>query len=652
MVAKNVLAGLNDEQLLVANAIHGKVVVNATAGSGKTFTIVARTANMIEQGISAKDIVMFTFTRKAAEEMKARVEAKIGAKAKTMTVSTYHSFCVRLLRKYINTIGYRRGFSIYDEEDKISLLTEIFEKMKKADSNLKGIKVRDIACIISAWKENMLSFTDARKEADAIGNEEERVAATVYVEYSERMKECNALDFDDLIYMAIRILENNPTVLAEVNNRFRYIVADEAQDSGVRDFRLIQLLAGSDRNNWNLCLVGDDCQSIYSFRGANVSNYIRFIQENGFQVFNLSQNYRSTKTVVDASDSLVRKNTVRIEKPVFTENEQGEQIGVFTLDDDTLEAAQVTRIVRSCVAAGWSYDDIAVLYRTNNISRNVEESLLKNSIPYKVISGLPFYARKEIKDMMAYVRLVMNQNDQEAFRRVANVPKRGIGPASVDAILAYVNNHAEADIFDACESVKLRSRKAQLGINNFVSVIEQLYETAAIIQSNGDGNRTMADLIRQIVILTDYENHLRETEKDEEAVDNRMANIRELLNMAREYNNIEEFVENMMGFSSEDEEDEEGNASVKLLTMHASKGLEWPIVIIIGCSEGIAPHFLAARDGNIEEERRLMYVAMTRAREQLFLTRAKYVKDRGGSLHATQESRFISEINGRFLRKR
>lgn len=391
---------------------------------------------------------------------------------------------------------------------------------------------------------------------------------------------------------------------------------------------------------------------IYSFRGADVSNYIRFIQENGFQVFNLSQNYRSTKTVVDASDSLVRKNTVRIEKPVFTENEQGEQIGVFTLDDDTLEAAQVTRIVRSCIAAGWSYDDIAILYRTNSISRNVEESLLKNSIPYKVISGLPFYARKEIKDMMAYVRLVMNQHDQEAFRRVANVPKRGIGPASVDAILEYVNKHEEADIFDACEKVKLRNRKAQLGINNFVAVIEQLYETAAIIQSNGDGNRSIADLIRQVVILTDYEKHLDETEKDEEAVESRMSNIRELMNMAREYTNVEEFVENMMGFSDEDEENEEGSASVKLLTMHASKGLEWPIVIVIGCSEGIAPHFLAVRDGNIEEERRLMYVAMTRAREQLFITRAKFVRDRGGSLHATQESRFISEIDTRFVRKR
>lgn len=259
-MAKNVLAGLNDEQLLVANAIHGKVVVNATAGSGKTFTIVARTANMIEQGIPAKDIVMFTFTRKAAEEMKTRVEAKIGLKAKDMTVSTYHSFCVRLLRKYANTIGYRRGFSVYDEEDKIGLMTEIFEKMKKANSNLKGIKVKDLASIISSWKENMMSFIDVRNTASN-SSDEDRVAVEMYAKYSEKMKECNALDFDDLIYMTIRILENNPTVLAEVNNQFRYIIADESQDSGVRDFRLIQLLAGPDKDNWNLCLVGDDCQS-------------------------------------------------------------------------------------------------------------------------------------------------------------------------------------------------------------------------------------------------------------------------------------------------------------------------------------------------------------------------------------------------------
>jgi len=255
-----VLEGLNDEQLKVATKIDGKVVVNATAGSGKTFSIVARTANMIESGIPAKDIVMFTFTRKAAEEMKARVTAKIGNKAKGMTVSTYHSFCVRLLRSYISTQGFKRNFSIYDEEDKISLITKILDKMKEADSNLKGVKVKDITSRISFWKDEMISYIDA------INNTRgdfgiDRIAADVYEKYFNKMKECNALDFDDLIYMAIRILENNPTVLAQVNNQYRYIIADEAQDSGVRDFRLIQLLAGPDKDKWNLCLVGDDCQS-------------------------------------------------------------------------------------------------------------------------------------------------------------------------------------------------------------------------------------------------------------------------------------------------------------------------------------------------------------------------------------------------------
>lgn len=393
-------------------------------------------------------------------------------------------------------------------------------------------------------------------------------------------------------------------------------------------------------------------KKIYSFRGANVSRYIRFIRENEFTVLSLGQNYRSTKVVVEASDSLVRKNQTRIEKRVFTENEQGENITMFTVNDDNLEAEKVSKIVRACERAGWSRDDIAILYRTSSQSRILEEQFLKDNVPYKVISGLPFYSRKEVKDMMAYVRLVLNQYDQEAFRRVANVPKRNIGPASVDAILNYVDNNPEADIFDACEQVKLRNRKAQIGINNFVAVIEELYITANEINQNLDGNRTLADLIRRVVILTDYEKHLGETAKGEEEVQQRMSNVYELINIARNYTDIEDFVESMMGYSDEDEKDEEGKATVKLLTMHASKGLEWPIVIVVGCNEGTSPHYLSLRDGNLEEERRLFYVAMTRAKKQLFLTRAKFVKDRGGFPHATNESRFISEINERFINKR
>jgi DNA helicase-2/ATP-dependent DNA helicase PcrA len=254
--------------------------------------------------------------------------------------------------------------------------------------------------------------------------------------------------------------------------------------------------------------------------------------------------------------------------------------------------------------------------------------------------------------MIAYVRLILNQYDQEAFRRVANVPKRSIGPASVDAILKYVEENPDADIFDACENVKLRNRKAQMGINNFVAVIEELYITANEINQNLDGQATLADLIRRIVILTDYEKHLNDTVKNKDEVTQRMSNVYELMNIASNYTDIEEFVDNMMGYSDEDEEDEEGQATVKMLTMHASKGLEWPIVIIVGCNEGTSPHFLSIRDGNLEAERRLFYVAMTRAKKQLFLSRAKFVRDRSGIPHATHESRFISEIDSRYINKR
>jgi DNA helicase-2/ATP-dependent DNA helicase PcrA len=383
-----------------------------------------------------------------------------------------------------------------------------------------------------------------------------------------------------------------------------------------------------------------------------VSRYIRFINENNFDILSLGQNYRSTKVVVDASDSLIRKNQTRIEKKVFTENEKGNNVTLFTVNDDTVEATKVINIVRACEKAGWTRDDIAILYRTSSQSRILEEQFLKNNIPYTIISGLPFYSRKEVKDMIAYVRLILNQYDQEAFRRVANVPKRSIGPASVDAILKYVEENPDADIFDACENVKLRNRKAQMGINNFVAVIEELYITANEINQNLDGQATLADLIRRIVILTDYEKHLNDTVKNKDEVTQRMSNVYELMNIASNYTDIEEFVDNMMGYSDEDEEDEEGQATVKMLTMHASKGLEWPIVIIVGCNEGTSPHFLSIRDGNLEEERRLFYVAMTRAKKQLFLSRAKFVRDRSGIPHATHESRFISEIDSRYINKR
>lgn len=648
----SILDGLNPEQLVVANTISGRVAVNATAGSGKTHTIVARTANMIQQGIPAKNILMFTFTRKAAEEMKTRVASKIGKNSKSMVVSTYHSFCVRLLRQYIDRFGFNRRFSIYDEEDKLSYMNKILDGLKEKDHSFDGMKARDVSSTISHWKEDMISPDEAIRLTTARNNVVDMNIASFYKEYANSMRKSNALDFDDLIYMAIRILEGNRDVLNKVNSQYKYIIADEAQDSSERDLRLVRLLAGPDVDKWNLCLVGDDCQSIYSFRGANVSRYIRFINENNFDILSLGQNYRSTKVVVDASDSLIRKNQTRIEKKVFTENEKGNNVTLFTVNDDTVEATKVINIVRACEKAGWTRDDIAILYRTSSQSRILEEQFLKNNIPYKIISGLPFYSRKEVKDMIAYVRLILNQYDQEAFRRVANVPKRSIGPASVDAILKYVEENPDADIFDACENVKLRNRKAQMGINNFVAVIEELYITANEINQNLDGQATLADLIRRIVILTDYEKHLNDTVKNKDEVTQRMSNVYELMNIASNYTDIEEFVDNMMGYSDEDEEDEEGQATVKMLTMHASKGLEWPIVIIVGCNEGTSPHFLSIRDGNLEEERRLFYVAMTRAKKQLFLSRAKFVRDRSGIPHATHESRFISEIDSRYINKR
>ena len=388
------------------------------------------------------------------------------------------------------------------------------------------------------------------------------------------------------------------------------------------------------------------------FRGASISSTTRFVLSNNFKIINMGQNYRSTKVIVNAAKTVIKNNSNDLRTDAFTDNEAGDNVIVCTVDSEESEAMYVASIIKALKRGGYTNDDIAILYRTARQTRKIEEALLRNKIPYKVIKGTPFYGRKEVKDMMAYVRLVLNQDDQEAFRRVANVPKRNIGAKSAETILKYHLEHDGEDLIDACHNAKISNIKSREGIANFVAVLEQLCDIAQAIDDNGDNQMTMRDLILAVIRLTKYTDYLAEQEKNRETLEHRLGNIRELLNIAEQYTDIEDFVVSMAGMDVEDEEDEQGQATVKLITMHSSKGLEWPVVIIIDANDGIVPFGLALTEGNLEEERRLFYVAMTRAKKQLFILRPKFNKSARGWSYAARESRFIAEIDPKYVNRR
>lgn len=635
----NILEGLNDAQRKVATTIQGKLCVVAGPGTGKTHTMVRRVAYMIEQGIAPENILMFTFTRKAAGELKERVQNVIGERGAGVTTSTYHSFCGKLLRKYIGTIGYASNFSIYDDEDKTSVLTRILDALKETDSSWNDITIPSVLSQISYWKENMMSVSDA------INSGEASRMSDIYERYTQALREDNALDFDDLIYYTIRILESNQEVQEEVNNKYRYIIQDESQDSApASDLRLTALLAGPNDKDWNLCMIGDDWQSIYSFRGSNIAAYIQFVHDHNMPILALEQNYRSTQTVVNASNKLIKHNEVQIDKTPFTDNEVGNKITMATLDTEADEAKTVTKYIRAAVMAGYDYKDIAVLYRTGKQSKNIEDALLPLDIPYKVIGGVPFCSRKEVKDILAYARITLNQKDREAFNRVANVPRRGIGAKTLELISDYIATHEGADIVTACNNVVV-NKKTRVGLNQFSAIIEDLCEVAGDIEING---RTMDEFIDRILVLTDYAKFLQDTCTKSEYQE-RMDNIEELRKIAGEYTVLTDLVESLV--SKSESVNQTDDNCVNLMTMHSSKGLEFPLVIIVGANEGTCPHFLSIREQNVEEERRLFFVAATRAKQELFITRAKRVFFQN-RFQFTRESRFIGEIGSKYIQRR
>lgn len=639
---QQILNSLNAEQKKPVVDYFGPSIVVAAPGSGKTHMIVHRTAYMIAEGIDPYSILMFTFTRKGAKEIKERVESYIGPRGADVTVGTYHSFCMRLLRKYGYYLGWEPSFSVYDEDDKTSLLKDIIDN--------DDIAVGVVSKQISDWKDHMISPSLAEKKAE---NDFKNKIAAYYNTYQKRLKAQCAFDFDDLIYFAIRLFEMHPEVQAEVNAQYRYIVADEFQDSAERDIELILHLCGKDMN---VCLVMDDEQSIYGWRGANIDSIFTLISEIKFKHFTLSRNYRSTKTIVSAARDVICKNSHQLPKKVYTENSTGEKIALFELPDTVSEALHVVRLILSLTKQKKSdgsyikYGDIAVLYRMSYQSRILEEVLLKNSINYTIVGGLPFYGRKEIKDVMAYLRLLYNPSDWQALERAINTPRRGIGAKTLELLFDCFNVEDNGKmrtihfLFSIFQQVQAKGCKGSTkkGLQQFAATLQRLYQFVVLDQAAPD------DAIREVIRITKYQDYVA----SENDGDERIANLAELLEIATNYENTLDLVQSLSMYDIDKDQDQqsEKDDKIRLLTMHGSKGLEFPVVIIIGVINGTIPHHRADTPAKIAEERRLFYVAMTRAKELLFFTRALQTTTNGASFCSTV-SRFIDDIDPYYIVK-
>jgi ATP-dependent DNA helicase pcrA len=586
---------------------------------------------MIEDGIDPKSILLFTFTKKGANEIKERIVKRIGTRAKNITVGTYHSFCGRLLRKYVHVLKiWKSNFSIYDADDSLSVITKI---IKEDDELSKNVKPETASSRISRWKDDLMSAQDA---ISAAKENHEKLCARIYDVYSRELRAQNAMDFDDLIFYAIKILEGYSDVKEQVNKRYRFLVADESQDSSPRDLRLIELLGGKDMN---VCLIGDDAQCIFSFRGSNIQSFFDFVEKYKLKKFLLEQNYRSTRTIVSASKSVIKHNKDQFDKSVFTENDQGTPVVLYAMQDERSEAMRVTQIVKALEKRGVPLNEIAVLYRMSYLSRKIEDSFLANFIKYHMLSGLPFYARQEIKDLMAYLRFIMNPMDQVALERALTRPKRGIGEVSLVSIFTSVYEDDIIDIDQLSDISPEIKGKAKKGYENFVAVVQELND----MYKNGS---TPLELIERLIGLTGYLDFLKKEHKED--FDDRKRNIEELMNIAESYLMLEDFVGNMT-INETDSEEQDSNG-VNMLTIHGSKGLEFKAVIIVGCNQGIIPHFKEVEAGDISEERRLFYVGMTRAKELLFLTRSK-MAIRNGAPSFTSPSVFLNEIDKQYIKK-
>jgi DNA helicase-2/ATP-dependent DNA helicase PcrA len=625
-----VLADLNPVQREAAVHPSGPLLIVAGAGSGKTRVLTARIAWLIKsQGVSPFEILAITFTNKAADEMKHRVGELVGPVAQKMWVSTFHSACVRILRRDAGALGYRSGFTIYDQADTVRLTGYV---LRDLNIDPKKFPPRSVHAIISQAKNDLVSVAEY---ASSARTPYDRRIAEVYAEYQSRLRAANAMDFDDLLVQTVELLRRNPDVLAHYQQRFKHLLVDEYQDTNKAQNELVLLLGKQHRN---VLVVGDGDQSIYKFRGADIRNILEF--EEAFpdaQVVVLEQNYRSTQRILDAANAVIANNAMRKPKALWTEQVGGEPIRRYHAEDERDEAAWVVHeIGRLHDSEHHRWGEIAVFYRTNAQSRAIEEELVRRGVPYRVFGGPRFYDRREVKDLLAYLRAVVNPSDEVSVKRIVNVPKRGVGDTSI----GRVDNWATANGVPLGEALRHAAEagvtgKALTGIERLLELLDGL---RAMVADEAAGPAAVLEAIAE---RTGYLAEL-EADRSFEAT-GRLENIAELVGQAREYDAIEQYLERVSLVADSDEVDVD-ESTVTLMTLHTAKGLEFPVVFLIGLEDGVFPHVRSLGEPDeLEEERRLCYVGITRARERLYVTNA-WCRTLWGSTQYNPPSRFLKEL--------
>ena len=631
---------LNEQQQEAVFCTEGPLLLLAGAGSGKTRVLTHRIAYLMDQGVNPYHIMAITFTNKAAKEMRERVDDLVGFGAEHIWVSTFHSTCVRILRRHIDKLGYGNSFTIYDADDQKSLIKQICKQYK---IDTKMMPERKIINEISSAKDEFMtpSEYETRHQYDF----KKKKIAQIYKEYQKQLKANNALDFDDLIFKTVELFQFHPEVLDYYQERFRYIMVDEYQDTNTIQFQLVSMLA---RKYQNLCVVGDDDQSIYKFRGANVKNILNF--ENVFPeavTIKLEQNYRSTKNILNAANEVIKHNKGRKTKKLWTENEEGDLIEFHQYGTEYEEARKIIHEIEDLSKEGYDYKNMAILYRTNAQSRVFEESFMIKNIPYRIVGGTNFYQRKEVKDILSYLKVVDNGLDDLAVRRIINVPRRGIGAATIEKINVYAVEH-NVSFLDACfssDSIDTLGN-AKKKINGFADLIREFRRKMQ--------EGSLEELFKYITDETGYIANLKAEETEE--AEGRIENINELLNKVVTYeqeaeeSSLSELLEEIALVADIDNLEDSDNRVV-LMTLHSAKGLEFPYVFICGMEDGIFPSYMTVMsedDDDMEEERRLCYVGITRAKKKLYLSAAKR-RMMQGRTQFNKVSRFIDEIPEQLL---
>nr|WP_088053285.1 DNA helicase PcrA [Virgibacillus dakarensis] len=633
----DLLNGLNKEQQEAVKHTDGPLLIMAGAGSGKTRVLTHRIAYLLrEKDVAPRNILAITFTNKAAREMRDRVHRLVGAGSEQIWVSTFHSMCVRILRRDIDRIGYNRNFTILDSSDQLSVIKQI---LKNLNIDPKKIDPRAMLGQISSAKNELVT---PEEYSNNVGNFYERQVAQIYQAYQKMLQKNQSLDFDDLIMQTIHLFKRVPEVLEFYQRRFQYIHVDEYQDTNHAQYYLVKQLASRFQN---LCVVGDSDQSIYRWRGADIQNILSFEKDypTARTIF-LEQNYRSTKAILEAANNVIHNNPGRKPKNLWTENADGKQISYFQGATEQEEALYVTDKIQELTREqGFSPRDIAILYRTNAQSRAIEATLMKSTIPYQMVGGQKFYERKEIKDLTAYLRLITNPDDDISFERVVNVPKRGIGKTSIDRLRAYATEHG-LSFYEAVKDVDLTgvSKKAANQLEQFTTLIRSLAQQQEFL--------TATDMVEAVLERTGYEKML----KNENTIESqsRLENLEEFMTVTKDFEAGSEdktlvaFLTDLALIADIDrvDDDSEQDEKVTLMTLHAAKGLEFPVVFLIGMEENVFPHSRSMFDNDeMEEERRLAYVGITRAEQELYLTHAK-MRTLYGRTNMNPISRFIQEI--------